>query len=167
MLAAKSCLQSKKGMAVMELIPIMIIIVVLFNFSLGFFGAIHTGILNSMAARNYAFETFRHRSNLTYLRSADGVATTYASQNMRLHASVSLKGDHDHFIATGRPIDFLTNSSSIYKPIEGTGSKDLHNKQIHSIVTDGKRITDGNGGVAPIWVRPQYGICLNSKCGTN
>lgn len=154
-------LRNNKGMAVMELIPIMIIIVILVNFSLGFFGAIHTGILNSMATRNYAFETFRHRSNLVYLR--DGVSpednVSYKAQNMRLHATVSdrNKGDKTHFIATGRPVDFLAQ-------LDQAGTKELHNNQIYSIL-DGKRFTDNNGGVAPIWVRTQYGICLNSKCG--
>ncbi len=160
MLVVQYSVQNEKGMAVMELIPIMIIIVILFNYSLGFFGAIHTGILNSMAARNYAFETFRHRANLVYLR--DGVSediVDFSKQNMRIHATVSdnNKNDKTHFIATGRPIDFLAK-------LEITGSKDLHNKQIYSIV-DGKRFTDNSGGVTPIWVRPQYGICLNSKCG--
>lgn len=141
----------------MELIPIMIIIVLLFNFSMGFFGAIHTGILNSMAARNYAFETFRHRSNLAYLR--EGASDYYARKGMRFHATTSdnKNGNNLVFIATGRPIDFLAS-------LESRGSKDLHNNQIYNIV-DGKRYTEGNGGVTPIWVRPQYGICLDSKCG--
>lgn len=150
-------LQNQKGMAVMELIPIMIIIVLLINFSLGFFGAIHTGILNSMAARNYAFETFRHRSNLSYLR--EKAPTYYGNKGLRFHATTSenKNGDFDRFIATGRPIDFLAQ-------LDSRGSKDLHNNQIYNII-DGKRFTEGNGGVTPLWVRPQYGICLESKCG--
>lgn len=156
----RSQLRNQKGMAVFEIIPILIIIVLLFNFSLGFFGAIHTGILNSMAARNYAFETFRHRSNLTYLRT--GVAASdnvnYDKTGLRLHATVSdkNKGESLRFIATGRPIDFLAQQAA-------TGSKEIHNTQIYS-VKDGKRFTD-NSGVNPLWVRPQYGICLNVKCG--
>ena len=59
-------LQNEKGMAALEIIPIVIIVVLLLSFSFGFFGVIHTGILNSMAARNYAFETFNHRSDLRY-----------------------------------------------------------------------------------------------------
>lgn len=156
----KKQIQNEKGMAIFEIIPILIIIVLLFNFSLGFFGAIHTGILNQMAARNYAFETFRHRSNLTYLRTGVAAAdvVSYAKTGLRIHASVSdnNKGDMDHFIATGRPIDFLAQQ-------EATGSKDIHNTQIYT-VKDGKRFTD-NSGVNPLWVRPQYGICLNAKCG--
>lgn len=162
MLGLKQNLKDQKGMAVMELIPIMIIILLLFNFSLGFFGAIHTGILNSIAARNYAFETFRHRANLTYLREnvTGGDVVTYEKQGLRIHATVSdnKNGDREHFIATGRPIDFLAQ-------LESSGSKDLHNNQIYNVI-DGQRFT-GGGGVTPIWVRPQYGICLSSKCAPN
>lgn len=159
MLGFKENRKNQKGMAIIELIPIMIIILLLFNYSLGFFGAIHTGILNSMAARNYAFETFRHRSNLNYLREGRDVdVVSYAKEGMRFHATTSdnAKGNTRNFIATSRPIDFLANPNS------AAGSKDLHNSQIYSIV-DGKRFTAG-GGVSPIWVRPQYGICLNGKC---
>ncbi len=74
MLIKPSRLKDEHGMAIMELIPIMVILVILINYSLGFFGAIHTGILNSMAARNYAFDTFKHRSNLVYLRDTVGGA---------------------------------------------------------------------------------------------
>lgn len=159
MLKVTKTLRNKKGMAVMELIPIMIIIILLFNFSLGFFGAIHTGILNSMAARNYTFETFRNRSNLNYLRENAVGVTTYTSKGMRFHATTSDKtidSDKTHFIATGRPIDFLNDANLT------AGTKDTHNNQIYNII-DGKRYTDG-GGVSPIWVRPQYGICLTATC---
>ena len=88
MLALKKTIKNQRGMAIIELIPTMIIILLLFNFSLGFFGAIHTGILNSMAARNYAYETFRHRSNLNYLRDSSG-EVSYTKEGFRLHATTS------------------------------------------------------------------------------
>lgn len=158
MLALKRNRKHQKGMAIIELIPIMIIILLLFNFSIGFFGVIHTGILNSMSARNYAFETFRHRSNLTYFR--ENVKTdiiSYKDTGMRLHATVSENKKSDQlFVATQRPIDFLSKT-------ETTGNSELHNSRIYDAV-DGKRYTAG-GGVTPVWIRPQYGICLNTKCG--
>lgn len=159
MLTAKKALKNQKGMAIIELIPIMIIIVLLFNFSLGFFGVIHTGILNSMAARNYAFETFRHRADLTYLRTGvkGGDIVSYKDAGMRLHATVSEnKKGNDLFVATQRPIDFLSDQNL------NTGGAELHNGGVYGVV-DGKRFT-GGGGVSPVWVRPQYGICLNAKC---
>lgn len=53
----RSSINNEKGMAVLEMIPILVVFVLFINFSLGFFGAIHSGILNSIASRNYAFET--------------------------------------------------------------------------------------------------------------
>ncbi|MBK9322130.1 MAG: hypothetical protein IPM97_04085 [Bdellovibrionaceae bacterium] len=160
MLIKPSRLKDEHGMAIMELIPIMVILVILINYSLGFFGAIHTGILNSMAARNYAFDTFKHRSNLVYLRdTVGGALVSYDKYGMRWHASVSDRSQgKEEFIATERRIDFLLKDQE-------TGSSDIHIKQINSVI-DGKRFT-ANEGVNPIWVRPKYGICLSTKCGKN
>lgn len=156
----KSLIKNEKGMAIMELIPIMIIVVLLFNFSLGFFGAIHTGILNQMAARNYAYETFRNRANLVYFRDGaeKGEHTYYGEVGLRFHATTTenTKGIKDVFLATARPIDFMADMDKV-------GSNQIHTKQIYS-VKDGKRFTD-NSGVNPLWVRPQYGICIDTKCG--
>jgi hypothetical protein len=157
--------KNEKGMAIMEIVPIMIIFTILINYALGFFGAIHSGILGSMAAKNYAYETFQHRADLTYLRDNDKSATDvqYSKLGFRWHASISDKlikksgaNPGDQFFATLRPIDFLAK-------VDATGTKDIHNRQISS-VADGKRFTS-NDGVNPIWIRPQYGICLNAKCG--
>ena len=59
-------LKNEKGMAALEIVGIFSVIMILFNFSLGFFGVIQTGILKNMAARNYAMETYRFRSNLDF-----------------------------------------------------------------------------------------------------
>jgi len=132
---------------------------------LGFFGAIHSGVLGSMAARNYAFETFQHRANLTYLRDndPDSVAVQYRDFGMRWHANVSDKtpaNSNDRFIATARRIDFLGKT-------DDTGNaNDIHNKQVNTVV-DGKRYTSSDG-VNPVWVRTQYGVCLDAdKCKGN
>ena len=61
-------LSNQKGMAVFEIVPLLVLFVLLLNFVFGFFGIIHSGILNSIAARNYAFETFRNRTSLNYIR---------------------------------------------------------------------------------------------------
>lgn len=154
----KSFAQNEKGMAIMELIPIMIIIVLLLNYSLGFFGAIHTGILNSMAARNYTFQTFNHRANLMYFRdTVNSTSAHFAGTGLRWHATVSDKamGREDAFFATGRPIDFLGKA-------ENQGSGDLHNNKVYDVSDSGRYEKEG---VNPIWVRPQYGICFSSKCG--
>lgn len=160
MLKQPKSLHNNRGMAIMEVIPIMIIMVILVNYSLGFFGAIHTGILNSIAARNYAFDTFKNRGNLTYLRdTANAPLTNYAKYGMRWHASISDRAQgREEFIATERRVDFLMKNDE-------TGTADIHIRQIGAVI-DGKRFT-ANDGVNPIWIRPQYGICLSAKCGKN
>ena len=79
-------LRNQKGTAMVEVVPLLVIFVLLINFSLGFFGVIHAGILNSIAARNYAFETFRNRAVLNYLRDiADSDDVTYRREGFRFH----------------------------------------------------------------------------------
>lgn len=157
MLNKQTARPNQEGMAIMELIPIMIIVVILVNYSLGFFGAIHTGILNTISARNYTFSTFNHRANLTYFRDTKGSEISdFSKFGIRFHGTVTDKSRNAvKFYATERPIDFLRKA-------EVEGSKDTHNNKVNGVI-DGKRYeTDG---VNPIWVRPQYGICLNSLCG--
>jgi hypothetical protein len=158
-------LKSQRGNAMIEMIPVLAIFVLLVNFSLGFFGIIHTGILNSIAARNYAFETFRNRSSLVYLRDTPTTALnfTYTNNQMRFHGIVSeSKNTTEDFIATRRPARFSEISSA-----EELGAGQ-HNK-IKGIA-EGKKASDVLGedretGVNPVWVRTLYGICLTAACG--
>jgi hypothetical protein len=158
-------LRSERGNAMIEIIPILALFVLLVNFALGFFGIIHTGILNSIAARNYTFETFRNRSSLVYLRDqADSaVDFTYAKEEQRFHGIVAEnKNTTDAFVATRRPARF----SEISSPEDfGDGQHD----KLKGIV-EGKKASDVLGedredGVNPVWVRTLYGICLTATCG--
>lgn len=156
----KSSLKNEKGMAVFEMIPILMIIMLLVNFSLGFFGAIHTGILNSISSRNYAFETFRNRSNLTYFKNtqAGSVDTFYSEVGMRMHGSKSESSDADTWVATARTIDFVKSE----KPAaEIVGADAATHKKVREVPA-GRNTTVG---VNPIWIKTTYGICLNAACG--
>lgn len=152
--------KNQKGMAVFEMIPIVFIFMLLINYGLGYFGAIHSGILGSISARNYAFETFRNRSNLTYFRDKKGAnPISFNKQGNRIHVVTSEnKPDGDLvFIASARSIDFFAKQEPM------GASSDNHNKKIMGI-TPGQRL-NGAEGVNPIWIRPSYGICLNLQCG--
>lgn len=152
---------NNKGLATIEMIPIMIVIAILLNFSLGFFGVIHTGILNSIAARNYAFETFRNRTNLVYFHDARG-AGDFKAQNTRAHGIASeTRAQSDlRALATTRKIGFGMNP-------EDSGTAEDHEpgasvgRGIFGII-EGQRNEDVK--TAPVWIRPMYGICLNAKC---
>lgn len=164
---------NQKGMATIEMIPILILFVVLVNFTLGFFGVIHSGILNSIAARNYAFESFRNRANLNYLRDENMGANNpfYSLEGFRYHSIVAEDAKQDNsWVATKRPIKF-SDLKTGSDPIAGTGE---HNSVIRRMAEEkktseyftGQNKNDGNAGVSPVWIMTTYGICLNATCGT-
>ena len=160
----KSSIRNEKGSAIIEVIPIIIVIVLFLNFSIGFFGAVHSGILNSIASRNYAFETFRHRANLVYFRSTgpkDVVQLDYSKLNLRVHAIASEKSKSGAYewLATTRTIDAFALSK---RAADNEGSAGDHNKTVRTL-NESER--NEKVGVNPIWIKSQYGICLNSTCG--
>lgn len=163
--SVKNPLKNERGNAMIEIVPILAIFILLVNFALGFFGLIHSGIMGSIAARNYAFETFRNRSDLRYLRdSGPSVNTTftYTRSELRFHVVRSENSQNDSkFQATRRPIRF----SEIRGVAEETGASE-HNTKIKGIV-EGQRASEKgiDEGVNPAWVRTAYGICLNANCG--
>ena len=160
-----SIINNEKGLAAFEIIPILLIIVMFLNFSIGFFGAIHTGILNSIASRNYAFETFRNRSDLTYFRDNQIEFSKFQS---RVHGTISEKrmgsgsGNVD-WAATSRLIDFMNFSNRAAEEIGNT--KGEHTKT-RDLPADGRISESVHLGVNPIWVKTTYGICLNATCGS-
>jgi hypothetical protein len=161
--------KTEKGMAFVESIPVLFMIIIVFNFSLGFFGAIHSGILNSIASYNYTMETFRFRSNLMYFRPGGGMAH-YQKSMSRVHGVTAdgVKNDDTTkkvWPATVRSIAFnaavtkidTTEANHGYKKIRGPGN---------TWFVDSKYEADGNNAVQSpeIWVKTVYGICLNAEC---
>lgn len=156
-----SILSNNKGMAIFETIPIMVVIVLFVNFSLGFFGAIHTGILNSIASRNYAFHTFRNRSNLVYFKDKNNIH--FEKMHARLHGSVSEKAiskNADEWNATSRKIDFIKFENPAAEIIGNDKSQHNRIKDLPS----GRINESVHQGVNPIWVKTRYGICLDAIC---
>lgn len=160
----KRHIQNQKGIAVFEIVPILVIFVLLLNFALGFFGVIHSGILNSIAARNYAFETFRNRANLSRLRDTEDSANnfTYLKAGYRFHGIVSdgLRSSED-FIATKRNIKFTESRQP-----SSADDANSHNLNVPKIAA-GSKASDviGEGEFESVWIRTVYGICLNKTCG--
>ncbi len=164
-----SLIKNEKGMAIFEMIPIIVVIVLLINFSLGFFGAVHTGIMNSISARNYAFSTFNHRANLTYFRSTRNAEIHYKAYGMRFHGTRDeAMNSGDNWTATKRKIAFFDFAGS--QP-EAGGSKGDHNNQTKAIcdydsVNPAKCANPKNDkvNVSPVWIKTSYGICLKADC---
>jgi hypothetical protein len=131
----------------------------------GGFGIIQTGVLNSIAARNYAFETFRHRTNLMYFHDIRGGGRDvqyYKSYHTRAHAIASdRRGSSDtSSIATTRPIGFGMNPET-----EGSGQDHNDNSgKSGGIFSIQENVRNESVAVAPVWIRPVYGICLDARC---
>ena len=156
-----------------ETVPLLVIFIVLLGFGLGFFSVIQTAIMNSMAARTYAFETFRNRADLTIFRdtSVSGSQNIYqyskwgsrfhTVNDERIPASVT-NGTY----ATKRPILFDSFRSFSPPPTSGSSSsgglENLHNNKIYETALQDRYKSKG---VSPAWVMVGYGICLNANCG--
>ena len=157
----QSKIRNERGLAVFEIVPVLAMFILLINFSIGFFGAIHSGILNSIASRNYAFETFRNRANLNYIRDIPGAeADVYSDFGYRYHGTISEGRKGIEFYATKRAIKF----SDYLSP--GQDDNAVHNRKVAG-VADGARASDviEKDEFSSIWVRTLYGICLNHTCG--
>ena len=148
-----------------ETIPLLIVFVVVMTFTMGAFGIIHTGILNSIAARNYAFETMRGRSNIVYWRDTieDEGYSFYSKIGFRLHGiqSEATSGNNvsiGNFEAVERPMQ-------IGFPNNIEGRTEERHLQIHNDVSVSTGRQNTKFSVNPVWVKIEYGICVNAKCG--
>ena len=151
-------LNNEKGLASIEATVLAVLFVSILYYTFGFFGVVHTGILHNIHSRTYAFETFRHRSNLMYFRSNRGGALHYYETMSRLHGintdSESLPPNQ---VSTERPI-------IMGRDIPETGRQgNVHNRDVIDRVPANSR--NQSIGVNPVWIMTMYGICLSNRCG--
>jgi len=150
-------LNNQKGMATVETVVLMVLFISLVYYSFGFFGIVHTGVLNNIHARTYAFETFRHRANVRYFRSNRPNDIHFYNQASRLHGINSEAGQGNSQFATERPISmgFILE--------EDNRRTAVHNEDISARVSFGER--NANIGVNPVWIMVMYGLCFDETCG--
>jgi hypothetical protein len=152
--------RNEKGMALLETIPILIVFIVIIAYGLGSFGVVHTGILHSISARAYAFETFRNRPNVVYFRDrATGNGYShFANKETRVHGINSdIAPVEGEIFATTRPIAFGR------QPANTQTSAEVHNQKI--VNKGDARFRRGEGEASPAWIMVGYGICINANCG--
>ncbi len=158
----KTLLQDESGLATIEALPLLFLFLLVLSFGFGSFGIIHSGILNSIAARNYAFETFRSRSTLTYFRDNSPRLIVLKAAGTRIHAIQSeLRNDNSDgsFEATERNISMGITTA----PLNNRNQSEVHLNRAPSTIEDGVR--NETISLNPVWLMTQYGICLNSRCG--
>lgn len=162
-----------KGMALIEAIPVLFMVVLVFNFSLGFFGAVHSGILNSIGSYNYTMETFRFRSNLIYFRPGAGTAN-YAKSMNRVHGVIGdgyAKQDmqRGRWPATVRSIvvSGVNKLEAAHDPerVDHTYVNRNNTTSVWSAISSFTASSEEEAPLTPeIWVKTVYGICLNADC---
>lgn len=161
--------KNNKGMALIEALPVLFMVILIFNFSLGFFGAIHSGILNSIGSYNYTMETFRFRSNLIYFRPGAGTAN-YAKSMNRVHGVIAdgyVKSDmrRGKWPATVRSIS-VAGVDKLEAKYLGRADHALANRSsVWKVVSGFTANSEDESPITPeIWVKTVYGICLNADC---
>lgn len=146
---------AESGMSILESLPLIMALAGLIGFLLGLWGMTHKNILHSIAARNYAFETFNHRSNLTYFNDIRSQTHSYEQSGLRWHAI----GDND-----GNILKALTTPMRFPAEDSVNESTQLHRVKIwdDSIIPVSGEATVGT---KQPWILVGYGICLNADCG--
>ncbi len=173
-------------MAIIEALPVLFMLVLVFNFSMGFFGAIHSGILNSIGSYNYAMETFRFRSSLMYFRP--GTMTHYKASNNRVHGITKEGSDKDDKVEKGEwpttiraiTLNYDQNNakrnlaSALVDDNGGAVAESDHmnyknrNDSTNIWFTRKENYTPQQGTTiqsARIWIKTVYGICISADCG--
>lgn len=150
---------NEKGIASVEAALLLSIFVVFMTYCVGTFGVIHTGVLNSISARAYAFETFRNRANLTYFRDTPVAAPEHTIKaGVRVHGVTSEKeigSGNSQWIVTDRTLSKGRDVAEVKRnrPTDDSKLNELN---------ENKRET---GEVNPVWIKTVYGMCLNQECG--
>lgn len=158
----KPSLKNQKGLAVLEMIPVLIVLVVVLRYAYGFFGVIQSATVQSIAARNYAFETFRHRSRLSYLREGAVDDRFKYRKGARLHGvrdENSPSSQYPDWDITNRYISFPRREA---EQLGGESFTARVNEQ--GKIAVGKRYGEGDG-VNPVWLAIRYGMCIDYQCG--
>ncbi len=159
---------NNQGMALIEALPVLFMVVIVFNFSLGFFGAVHSGILNSIGSYNYTLETFRFRANLIYFRPGAGTSN-YAKSMNRVHGVIGDGYQKKDFNKGKWPV--TVRSISMFSQTGNGQGTEFSNHSFankSSVWSAVSRLPAKSEEELPqtpeIWVKTVYGICLNADC---
>ncbi len=152
MLTMKNQLKNQKGIATVEAVTLLFIFILFMSFGVGFFNVVHTGILNSISARAYAFEAFRNRANLSYHRDTESPSSGSGPYNGRVGFRIhGIKGED-------QPQEWRVTSRKISAVYEEPDEVRDDGKVTALEAREKRRIN-------PVWIKTTYGICLNAKCG--
>ena len=143
--------KSEEGFAVVEAITFLMAFIVLTLYVIDLFTAIHTGIVGSIAARTYLFETLQHRSSLTWLRQGD-------STGRRNDIKYSLEHERFHAILDE---DETFDDTTIRVPARALTQVN-DDQKIEDVKNNG--LDSSKNKTTSIKIKSGYGICLDHLC---
>ena len=164
--------RDQKGIAIFEMLFLLLVFVVLFGLTLGFWGAIHTGTLQSISARHYSFEVLNNRTHFEYHRDWPVESTPSSPKimigNGNYPGSKAYHGNFEmrFFYVTGifgmDTANVTTRGLNFFKEIDrdtatvipGDESIPPSDGSIPGHDTTGPRGVKAN----PIWIKVGYGI---------
>ena len=163
---------NQRGIALLEVIPIMLIMFLLLGVTLGSWGVVHTAITYSISARHFNFYIFNNRSDLSYLRDCCTQdwgqdisrhfllkAENGAPSGARFSLINSFPADDNNQYAPNRFANF-NNRTSEYRSRDKF-IEDRHG-EVYSLVPEAR---NKQSKADPVWIMVGYGICLNAHCG--
>lgn len=178
-------IRSNSGSALIETMPLIITLLILLRVSFGFWGAVHSGILNSIAAYNHALTTYAFRADLTYLRPGlidenstitAGARKSFDRAKSRYHGVIDENKPAndsttwfatprtiglDRYITTaaGTPTKLMTDECPGCTEVGMTDALHRKNSELYAQTSDqNKKWTQF------VWIKTVYGMCLNVKC---
>ena len=151
-------LKDARGVAVAEMLPLLVVFVMLFGLTFGFWSTIHSGTLSSIGARHYAFEVLNNRTHFIYHRDegayagpGNGTDSYYENHNFRFFAVVKKQ------IGGSPKQKVLERKLSLFTKPDSSGGS---NKMWINAVSRPNQYKAN-----PIWIKAGYGICINAECG--
>ena len=139
-------IQNEKGTALLESVVFLMAFLTLTAYIVDFFAAVHTGIVNSIHARTYLFETLQHRTDIGLLRQAPESPANPDQQVPAFNFS------RFHSVSE----EFLNGAQNLHP-----SGRNL-TQVSESDRTSGNQ--NGSQSTSTIYVRTGYGICVDSRC---
>ena len=110
----------QRGIAMVEILPLLVMFITFFGLFLGLWGAVHSGTLQSVSARHYAFEVINNRTHPEYHRDWDGIA---AAGEGKMFGSPQVAEKGTYHGSTGMRFLLLSpNSPLIPKALQKTAA---------------------------------------------
>ena len=140
-------LKEEKGVAITEMLFLLIVFVMFFGLTFGFWSTIHSGTLNSIGARHYAFEVLNNRTHFIYHRDRP---------DTKVDSESYYKKNGYRFFAV---VQYQPGDEPDLKSLEGKLNWFDGNKAWNA----GKNRTEQKAN--PVWIKSGYGICIDFNCG--